>query len=179
MLMQNQNNMPRQHEVELVTKAQKILEDAEIDYERIYIYAGCTIACGKMPRVVVRFKNETPMCFHLDELCMYVKYGNVWKLWIDDEAYDKKQPQRNAPNSYLVATSVNEAIKITNEQNSPPFFLNLDHDLGEGPKVMEYLKWLYDKYPDYCPNYTVHSENCVGSLNIISYIDSWRKSLDL
>lgn len=173
------SSVPRQNEIELANKAENILHNADIAFERVYVYGGCSEICGKMPRVIVCFKNEAPMCFHLDELNIYVKYGNIWKLWIDDEAYDKTKPKRNPTHDFFIATSVNEAIKITNEQKAPPFFLHLDHDLGDGGRIMDYLKWLNDKYPDFCPDYFVHSENCVGKLNIISYIDSWRKSIDM
>jgi len=173
------NILSKEEKVELVKEAERLLTEANHSYDRIYVYAGCSLSCGKLPRVIVKFKQGTPMCFHLDELKMYIRYGNVWKLWIDDEAYDKSKPQRNPTDDYLVATSVSEAIEITNKQKSPPFFLHLDHDLGKGGRVMDYLKWLNDRYPEYCPQYTVHSENCIGRENIISYIDSWRKSLDL
>jgi len=102
-----------------------------------------------------------------------------WKLWIDDEAFDEGNLYRNAPEDYFVATNVKEAIRITEILGSAPRFLHLDHDLGEEPNVLAYLKWLFDKYPTYCPDYIVHSANCVGRDNIVSYIDSWKKSLDL
>jgi len=171
--------MPNRNEIELINKAKEILNNSNISFEKVYVYVGCSENCGKMPRVIVRFKNEKPICFHLDELKIYAMYGNIWKLWIDDEAYDEDKPQRNPTKDYFVATTINEAIEITNKQKSPPFFLHLDHDLGEGGRVIDYLKWLYEKYPKFCPDYLIHSENCIGRLNIISYIDSWRKSLDM
>ena len=102
-----------------------------------------------------------------------------WKLWIDDEAFDEGKPYRNPPEGYFAAINVEDAIKITKILKSPPEFLHLDHDLGKGPNVMEYLKFLFEAYPTKCPEYIVHSANCVGRDNIISYLDSWKKSLDL
>lgn len=102
-----------------------------------------------------------------------------WKIWIDDDSFDIDQPQRNAPNGFFVALSVEEAIKITELMGCAPEFMELDHDLGEGPTVMGYLRYLNDKYFNNPPDYNIHSENPVGRENIKAFMETWKRCIKL
>lgn len=99
---------------------------------------------------------------------------NNWKLFLDD--------LRNPPdNSYIIARNSDEAIKLI-EKNGFPIFISFDHDLGGDDSAMNFLKQMYnmwDENKDVIPDYIVHSANPVGKLNIISFIESWKKSINL
>jgi hypothetical protein len=57
--------------------------------------------------------------------------------------------------------------------------MDLDHDLGENDRTMDFLKWLQENYPNGpVPVSSVHSRNPEGAKNILSFISSWRRSLD-
>jgi hypothetical protein len=100
----------------------------------------------------------------------------TWKLWLDDDLLNDDCPNRRCPNGYIGFASSEEAIAFS-KVNGPPVFMDLDHDLGGDDTSMVYLKWLYDNYPNMIIDYHVHSENVVGKANIISYMESWKKSL--
>jgi hypothetical protein len=101
------------------------------------------------------------------------------KLWIDDQLDDPNTPNRHTPEGFLGARSTDEAITLV-EQHGLPEFMDLDHDLGGDDRVMIFLRWLSDRYPEGpVPKYRVHSENCVGRPAIESYMSSWVKSLSL
>ena len=96
-----------------------------------------------------------------------------WNLWIDNEAFNKDAANFRKPTiDYYVA--LKEAIRITEYMKVSP---NLDHDLGNGHNVMEYLKWLSNKFSNNCPDYIVHSANQQGKLNIVSFLDSCKRFL--
>jgi hypothetical protein len=79
--------------------------------------------------------------------------------------------------SVLIARSSSEAINIVNDLGMPDF-MYLDHDLGGNDTVLHFLKDLYLMYGyKMPPNYVVHSENPIGTQNIISYLESWRRLL--
>ena len=104
----------------------------------------------------------------------------TWKLWLDDDALNVVTPERHAPGGYTYALSSAQAIKLV-EENGPPFFMDLDHDLGllqngDCDTAMIFLKWLLNTYPDAEFEYEIHSKNPVGRANIKSYIDSYVKS---
>ena len=93
-------------------------------------------------------------------------------LFIDDE--------RNLNNltGYVVLRSSDEAINYI-RQNGWPTFMSLDHDLGGEDTVMVFLKRLVNEIWDGImpvPGYIVHSANPEGAKNIVSYMDSWKKS---
>jgi hypothetical protein len=95
-----------------------------------------------------------------------------YKLFLDDE--------RNPPDdSWITCRSSEEAISLAKSKGSPDF-MSLDHDLGGDDTVMKFLKrfvsevWDGDLEP---PKYKVHSANPVGAKNIISFMESWIKSL--
>lgn len=101
------------------------------------------------------------------------------KLWIDDQLDDPATPNRHTPEGFLGARSTAEAIALV-EQHGMPDFMDLDHDLGGDDRVMVFLRWLADRYPDGpVPRYRYHSENCVGWPAIDSFMSSWLRSLRL
>ena len=93
------------------------------------------------------------------------------KLFIDDV--------RNPPSEdYSVVRSSTEAIQWIKD-NGTPSFISFDHDLGETDTSMVFLHRFYNeiwKEGDKIPDYTVHSANPVGSKNIISFMESWKKA---
>ncbi len=106
-----------------------------------------------------------------------------WKLWLDDQCCDPETPNRAPPvdGGFTHASTSGEAIAFTEVlAQRPPDFMDLDHDLGGDDTAMVYLKWLEEwtsiNFPTYIPEYNVHSANPVGRDNIISYLESWRKS---
>jgi len=93
------------------------------------------------------------------------------KLFLDDI--------REAPPEYTVARSTVEAIAIV--QHHWPIFMSLDHDLGGEDTTMVFLKRLVNEVWDGqkpIPDYIVHSANPVGKLNIVSFMESWKRSVD-
>ena len=110
----------------------------------------------------------------------------TYQLFLDDDAGKGLEPFRDPPKDQIgwkVAHSTAEAQAIVKEFGVPRF-LALDHDLGvleDGSydKAMTFIKWLADEYPDaidIIEGYDVHSLNTEGRLDIIAYMDSWRKS---
>lgn len=99
-----------------------------------------------------------------------------WKLFLDDER-DPTEP------GYTVVRSSIMAVIKTVERGELPKFMSLDHDLGEEDTSMKFLKELFIIWeengadPSQIPDYVVHSANPVGVKNIISYMESWKKSL--
>jgi hypothetical protein len=94
------------------------------------------------------------------------------KLFIDDI---REPPEAG----YIIARSSNEAINIVKKQGWPTF-MSLDHDLGDDDTTMVFLKRLVEEIWDgkqNPPDYKVHSANPIGTLNIKSFMESWRKSL--
>ncbi len=59
-------------------------------------------------------------------------------------------------------------------------FVCFDHDLGEEKTGLDCAKFLVDyviEKNDVLPGYEVHSSNLVGKENIISYLESYKKSI--
>lgn len=96
------------------------------------------------------------------------------KLFLDDI--------RNPPNDeYIIVRSTNEAIEHIKKHGMPDF-ISFDHDLGENDTTMMFLHKLYNEIwtiNDPIPGYTVHSANPIGKLNIISFMESWKKSTEI
>lgn len=65
---------------ELERQAKQLLDKANIKYERVYQYAGCSETCGPMPRVIVCFANRIDTCYHLDELIAAIENGTLERL---------------------------------------------------------------------------------------------------
>lgn len=93
------------------------------------------------------------------------------KLYLDDI----REPPENQ--NYKVARSTQEAIELV--KNEWPTFMSLDHDLGEEDTTMKFLNRIVNEVWDITkpvPDYVVHSANPVGKLNIISFMESWKRS---
>jgi len=100
----------------------------------------------------------------------------TWKLFLDDVRNPTEE-------GYIVArSSIMGVVEIANRKELPDF-MSLDHDLGEADTTMKFLKELYQIWeirgadPKEIPDYVVHSANPLGTLNIISYMESWKKSV--
>lgn len=102
----------------------------------------------------------------------------TWSLYIDDIRTPTEA-------HYVLARSVDEAIKLIEERGCPAF-ISFDHDLGAKERAIDLVKWLIDKdldalgasegYHFFIPltfRFHVHSANPVGSGNIQSLITSY------
>jgi hypothetical protein len=93
------------------------------------------------------------------------------KLFIDDI--------RDPPtNDYHVVRSTTEAIEWI-KTNGMPSFISFDHDLGGDDTSMIFLNKIYQEFWkewDDIPDYQVHSANPIGSKNIVSFMESWKKA---
>lgn len=106
-----------------------------------------------------------------------------YKLWIDDQCWDKDLPERHAPSGFVALDSVKSAQEWV-EKFGMPEFLDLDHDLGEidgrPSTVMEFLNWLFNRFPESKPPaFSVHSQNPVGKENITSFLKSWKRAAEM
>jgi hypothetical protein len=95
-----------------------------------------------------------------------------WNLFLDD--------LRDPPpgREWVVCRSTEEALAAVAERGMP-VFASLDHDLGGDDTTMVFLRRLAAEHWDGRsppPESTVHSANPVGKMNIISFMDSWRRS---
>lgn len=103
----------------------------------------------------------------------------TWKLWLDDQIHDPETPERWTPEGFTGSPSTQDAIRLVKLFGMPEF-MNLDHDLGGEDKVIHFLNQLFDLYPDGpIPDFLIHSANPEGAKNIYSFMDSWRRSMDL
>jgi len=116
-------------------------------------------------------------------------------LFLDDERTIEMVDRSKWPDmNILIARSSRQAQEIVRLYDMPKF-MSLDHDLGfqDGfdDTTMVFLKWLIIDYPKRAsmawrsrvqviiPEYVVHSANPIGTQNIISYIESYRRSLTI
>jgi len=93
------------------------------------------------------------------------------RLFIDDI--------RNPSEDYIVLRSSEDAIQFI-KQNGWPEFISFDHDLGGDDTTMVFLKRLVNEVWDgktMPPDYIVHSANPIGSKNIVSFMESWKRSI--
>ena len=102
----------------------------------------------------------------------------MWKLYVDDV--------RNPPDTtWIIARTSSEAIVICKNQKTMPGIMSLDHDLGGEDTIMTFLKELFEYWCEHfnsketIPKYVVHSANPIGSKNAISFMESWKRSIDL
>lgn len=111
----------------------------------------------------------------------------MWKLFLDDDAgKPDMEAFRNPPigeTGWKVAHSSLEAIHLIGAFGVPSY-ISFDHDLGmkangSEDTAMEVINYLSTYYYDAVIDYDVHSQNPRGKLNIISKMDSWRKSQSL
>jgi hypothetical protein len=106
----------------------------------------------------------------------------MWKLYLDDERDPEKG--RNTPEGFVRAYSSIEAINLVKELG-PPEFMSLDFDLGPYGFMTDdsliFLKWLNQFLPKGSspPNYFFHTKNPIGKLQMESYLESWKRSLNL
>ncbi len=97
----------------------------------------------------------------------------TYKLFLDD--------LRGPPDdTWIVVRSSTEALDYIID-HGVPFKISYDHDLGEDDTTMIFLKrwesevWDWNNKEQKFPEYVVHSANPVGKLNIISFMESWKK----
>jgi len=101
-----------------------------------------------------------------------------WKLWLDDQMLDNEAPDRHCPEGFFGARSTGEAQRLC-LMAGPPSFVDFDHDLGGSDDALVFLHWLEKSFPDTPPEYQIHSANPVGRERIVSFLESWKKSLQL
>jgi hypothetical protein len=95
-----------------------------------------------------------------------------YRFWLRPE-------ERHCPDGFDVAISSEDAIYLTQIWGMPEF-ISFDHDLGRNDTAIVYIRWLIENlYDSDIPGYEVHSENPVGRMNIVSLMDSWKKSRSL
>lgn len=97
----------------------------------------------------------------------------MYKLFIDDV----REPPSD---EWIVVRSSAEALSYV-ENHGWPSFISFDHDLGGEDTTMIFLKYLVYKHWDGTtlpPDYVVHSANPVGAKNIVSFMESWKRSID-
>ncbi len=103
-----------------------------------------------------------------------------YKLWIDDQWDEPEMFFRHPPKDYIPASSSLEAIEIINKFGFLPKEISFDHDLGENDTSIIFINYIIENYYNYeIPEYKVHSANPVGKANIISKMESWRKSKEI
>lgn len=98
-----------------------------------------------------------------------------WNLYLDDE---RKCPYESE--EWVVARSSAEALELV-AQRGFPALMSLDHDLGGEDTSMRFLRALIETWNEETPipEYQVHSANPVGARNIVSLMESWKKSSSL
>lgn len=108
-----------------------------------------------------------------------------WLLFLDDDARKGGMESFRYPpdDTWTIATSSAEAIRLI-KLNGPPGYISFDHDLGEGEggyvdTAMNVINYLTEHHYDSEINYDVHSRNPEGKKNIISKMESWKKSKEL
>jgi hypothetical protein len=86
-----------------------------------------------------------------------------------------------------IARTSAAAIALVKEYGRMPDRIALDHDLGvlfhgKVDEVPVFLRWLAGVFWDgkeQPPEYSIHSSNPAGAANMKSFMDSWRKSVDI
>lgn len=99
----------------------------------------------------------------------------TWSLFIDD----LREPPGDQ--QWVVCRSTEEALTAVSELGLPGF-ISFDHDLGGDDTAMAFLSRLVNELWDGSappPDYRVHSANPVGAQNIRSFMESWKRSVDL
>lgn len=99
------------------------------------------------------------------------------KLFLDDI----RMPPSN--DTYVICRSVEDAVVMIQDYYNGrcPEFISFDHDLGENTwSGYDFAKWLVDKdireNGNFIPenfSYTVHSQNPVGKVNIMAYLENY------
>ena len=85
---------------------------------------------------------------------------------------------RPVPEGYIGVRNYKEFVKYI-EEDELPHFISFDHDLGGGKTGYDCAKWLVE----YClerwlplPEFSVHSQNPVGRLNISAHLANYIKN---
>ena len=101
-----------------------------------------------------------------------------YNLWIDD----LRNPDRSLPEQsdavLLWARDVEQA-KYYVINYGLPIKMYLDYDLGAYETVMDFLKWLERSGYDPTFSYCVISDNPNGAKAIVSFIESWKRSVSV
>lgn len=106
----------------------------------------------------------------------------TWNLFLDDERFPFWVYDRPSEIGGFHILRSTEAAKGAVQAMGMPHLISFDHDLGGDDKAMHFLNWLANEYWDGkspIPDYRIHSANPIGQKNIESFMESWRKSLDL
>jgi len=97
-----------------------------------------------------------------------------WRLFMDDERF----PADNDPD-WKIARSVGQAKALV-EENGLPYYMSLDHDMGEELTGYDFVKWLCEwiiqNDAKWTHKFYVHSQNPIGAKNMRMYLDSFTKS---
>jgi hypothetical protein len=99
----------------------------------------------------------------------------TWNLYLDDLRIPP------ADRDWIICRSTDEALSTIAEQGLPAF-ISFDHDLGGDDTSMVFLRRLVNELWDGGtppPSYQVHSANPVGVQNIVSFMESWKRSMTL
>ena len=101
-------------------------------------------------------------------------------LFLDDE----RDPPEATKNAWKVARSYFQAICLVDEYGFPDY-VSFDHDLGLGMNGYDFAKYLVALdmsssnprmlMPDHF-NYTIHSQNPIGSENIDRFLKNYLKA---
>lgn len=98
----------------------------------------------------------------------------LYSLYIDDERTPKTSRE------FCIVRSCDEAINFVLEHGMP-MYVSFDHDLGTGASGYDFAKWLVEYMIDHnittMFEFNVHSANPVGSANINSYLENYRRYL--
>lgn len=100
----------------------------------------------------------------------------TYKLFIDDERLPKED-------NWIVARSTREAIEIVKKLGFPSE-IAFDHDLGGDDTTMKFIWWFIEQHmvgemiiePF---EFSVHSQNPIGSENIKHLLNSFFKELNV
>lgn len=101
--------------------------------------------------------------------------SSTYSLYLDD--LRDPPPDRE----WVVCRTTHQALDVVARWGMPSL-MSLDHDLGGEDTSMAFLRRLANEVWDGVsppPDYRVHSANPVGAQNIVSFMESWKKSCDI
>ena len=95
-----------------------------------------------------------------------------YNLFIDDERFPPDDGRE-----WVIVRSSEEAIEYVRTRGIPDF-ISYDHDLGGYDTAMRFIRWMIDCYLEdtfdtFPVNYTIHSQNPIGALNIKDLLDGF------
>lgn len=96
-----------------------------------------------------------------------------WNLFLDDERFP-------IGNEWVIARSFDDAVWCVTAYGLPGK-ISFDHDLGPGKTGYDFAKWLCEYIMDTDADiqnfqFTIHSQNPVGAVNIQSYMENFIKN---